>query len=106
MKAEMTLSDALRDLDQFSNNDTNTIYAKRPWSHASPAFVAEQPPDGRLPEAASAAGFSYFVEVFIAQDFLRDWSGSFEAFCDRIIYYLSLIHISEPTRLLSISYAV
>ena len=79
-KADMTLSEALRDLEAFSDKDTNTIYAQRPWSAASPAFVAEQPPHGRLPESASAGGFSYFLEVFIARDFLRDWPGSFDAF--------------------------
>jgi hypothetical protein len=53
----MTLSDALRDLESFFGRDMNTIYAQRPWSAASLAYVAEQPPDGRLPESALTAGF-------------------------------------------------
>jgi len=68
----MILSDVLRDLDRFSEKDTNTIYAQHPWTPTSLAIVAEQPPDGRLPDLALKAGFSYFLEVFIAQDFLHD----------------------------------
>ena len=83
----MTLADILRQLDQFSISDTATIYAQRPWSPDALAFVSEQPVDGKLPESAASDGFSYFLEVFIAQDFLAEWPDSFDAFCSRIIRY-------------------
>ena len=87
----MTLSDATRDLERLPGE--HTIYAQRPWSPASPAIVAEEPTDGALPETASASGLAYFLEVFIAQDFLSDWAASLpaapshDARCERLIHY-------------------
>ena len=87
----MTLSDATRDLEQLPSE--HTIYARRPWSPASPALVAQEPADGALPDAASASGLAYFLEVFIAQDFLNDWAASLstapshDARCERLIHY-------------------
>lgn len=71
----MTLSDTFRDLERLPSE--HMIYALRPWSLTSPAIVAEEPAEGGSPEAASAAGLAYFLEVFIAQDFFRDWPDSY-----------------------------
>ena len=85
----MTLADALRYVQrlQLSDEQTETIYAQRPWTAASAAFVVKQPTDGRLPEEAPAGGFIYFLEASIAQEFFGDWRSSFEEGCDRLIQY-------------------
>ena len=87
----MTLSDATRDLDKFPRE--HTIYALRPWEPGSAAIVAQEPSDGPLPEAVSASGLAYFLEVSIAREFLDGWIGSLptapshEERCERLIHY-------------------
>lgn len=89
----MTLSDAFRDLERLPSE--HTIYALGPWTLASPALVAQEPPEGGLPDAASAAGLSYFLEVFIAQDFFRDWPDSFSTGAAHTACSTRLIHYAE-----------
>jgi hypothetical protein len=93
--------DRLDDLDE--TNDLLTIYAVEPWRPESEAVVADQPEDGNTSvtfKAASGADASYFLEVFVAKEFLRDWraggyrpslpenrSSSLEEDCERLILY-------------------
>jgi len=44
-----------------------------PWTCDSEAIVAHEPEEGGLPPEAEAVGAVYFLEVFIARDFLEDW---------------------------------
>lgn len=89
----MTLSDAFRELEHLPSE--HTIYALRPWTLASPAVVAQEPPEEGLPDTASAAGLSYFLEVFIAQDFFRDWPDSFSSEAAHAACSKRLIHYAE-----------
>jgi hypothetical protein len=56
-------------------------------------MVAREPPDGDLPLDAQAMGATYFIEVFIAADFLEDWIASerrpisARERCERLIEY-------------------
>ena len=87
----MTLADAthhLLDLDP-----AHTIYAARPWSPASVAFVAFEPDEGGVPSDAQTRGCEYFLEVSIAAEFLDGWRTALgreptlvEA-CTRLIQY-------------------
>lgn len=52
-----------------------TIYAKEPWSCESEAELAREPDAGGLPPEAAAIGATYFIEVFIANEFLKGWRG-------------------------------
>ena len=47
-----------------------TIYVGGPWSSESPAIVEVEPSSGGLPAAATKAGLKYFLEVFVAREFL------------------------------------
>mgnify|MGYP007068836571 CR=1 FL=1 len=50
--------------------------------------------------------YSGLVDLFVLDEQDRDLAPKVEALGMRTLVTLSLIHISEPTRLLSISYAV
>jgi hypothetical protein len=73
----MTLLEAIRDLD--SSDEGSTIYAAEPWSADSLAVVAPEPDTGGLPAEAQKPGLKYFLEVFVARDFLEGWVGSLNA---------------------------
>ena len=70
-----------------------TIYAVEPWTGKSRAVVAMEPEEGGLPEEAVSAGAAYFLEVFLALDFLDDWRASLDhepsdgESCERLIQY-------------------
>ena len=65
----MRLIEAINEMDSF--DDTHTIYASSPFNADSDAFIAREPEAGGLP--CHANGFTYFLEVVIAREFLTDW---------------------------------
>ena len=87
----MTLANLLASLDSLDAEDT--IYAAEPWNKGSMALVAHEPETGGLPEEAQTQGMKYFLEVFVARDFLEDWKPSLgkepsrDEVCDRLIQY-------------------
>lgn len=87
----MTLLEITEKLDEMDREQT--IYAAEPWSPYSAAVVAEEPQRGGVPTVASERGMSYFLEVFIARDFLDDWQAasrkkfSTQERCQRLIDY-------------------
>jgi hypothetical protein len=84
----MKLIEAIQQLANF--NRELTIYVREPWSASSEARVALE---GSVDEAKiKTEALSYFLEVFIAQDFLEDWkktqkAPSAEHCCVRLIEY-------------------
>ncbi len=70
-----------------------TIYARKPWTCDSDSLVAHEPREGGLPQDALRAEMSYFIEVFIAKDFIAGWIASQaatpadEEICARLIRY-------------------
>ena len=86
-----SLIEVLNNLEAYDSE--HTIYASEPWTQASIAIVSEEPDSGRLPTEASDLGLEYFLEVFIASDFLEDWMAdrhadpSAEQKCERLIAY-------------------
>jgi len=87
----MTLIEIVQDLQTLDGE--STIYAAAPWSENSTAIVAPEPQAGGLPLEAANLGLRYFVEVFIARDFLEDWSKglgkvpTLQEKCARLISY-------------------
>lgn len=87
----MTLADILSSLDSF--DPEGTIYATEPWTRDSAAIVAREPETGALPDEAEALGMKYFLEVFVARDFVADWKSALrreptpQQTCDRLIRY-------------------
>jgi hypothetical protein len=70
-----------------------TIYAVKPWTCESTAVVAPEPDDGGVPSEAQRNGAVYFIEVFIATEFLEGWlesegrKASAREQCERLIQY-------------------
>ena len=85
----MTLLDAVQLLETLDGE--STIYALHPWHPTSEVQLAVE---GSEEEAqAKAAGLRYFIEVFIAQEFLEDWRASMKKLptdaqcCERLVEY-------------------
>jgi hypothetical protein len=75
-------------------DDAETIYAKEPWSEDCEATTAPEGESGGLvPHDLEMSGFKYFLEVFIAQEFVDDWRQSTgrmpsdREVCARLIQY-------------------
>lgn len=90
----MTLSDLIDRLDSF--DEEKTIYAKQPWhpdAIAIVAIVADEPDEGDIPDEASKVGAEYFLEIFLASEFLEGWTShldkapTVEEKCLRLIKY-------------------
>jgi hypothetical protein len=73
----MKLIDAISQLNSFDQE--STIYASRPWAENSTAIVAREPESGNLPLEAERLGLSYFLEVFVAREFIEDWTANLNA---------------------------
>lgn len=89
----MKLNELIDRLDSLDSE--STIYAAKPWKHESEVWFGVEPEEGGLPEETKVLGLDYFLEVFIAQEFMEDWTTSLgrqpslEEKCDRIIDYAS-----------------
>jgi RHS repeat-associated protein len=75
--AMMKLIEAIRSLDAL--DEESTMYAAEPWTENSEAIVAREPESGGLPADAEKLGPKYFLEVFIARDFLEGWMSNLDA---------------------------
>src|SRR4051794_40195554 len=86
-----TLIDVVRNLESLDGDAT--IYVAEPWTAQSSSIVETEPTTGGLPIEASNHGLQYFLEVFIARDFLDDWASGLEQTpsdlqrCERLIRY-------------------
>jgi len=87
----MTLLEAIgsfKSLDQES-----TIYAVKPWTPSSEVVLELEPEEGELPPGTIPAGFDYFLEVFIVEEFLDGWASNWPSEpslyekCERLIQY-------------------
>lgn len=83
----MTLLEVIRTLDSF--DEESTIYASEPWTEKSKSVVVAELESDGLQER----GVKYFLEVFIARQFLEEWVGNFgveptiQEKCARLIQY-------------------
>ena len=87
----MQLSEVVSRLASWDQE--STIYAAEPWTSESAAIIAAEPVSGEVPEPAGQAGFEYFLEVFLAREFLEGWESTLgrtptdEERCERLIRY-------------------
>ena len=71
----------------------STIYAAMPWTQESEAIVAREPESTGVRVEAERLGMKYFLEVFVARDFIEDWRRGIEVpptlsqMCARLIEY-------------------
>lgn len=90
-RSVFTLLDVVSQSDRF--DDELTIYARKPWTRDAAAILEMEPEQGGLPARAAAGGFTYFIEIFVAAEFLGDRSRSLptrlseQELCDRLIQY-------------------
>jgi hypothetical protein len=76
-----------------SLDEDATIYAAEPWTGASRSLVDHEPDSGGLPAEAVRLGLSYFLEVFVAREFLDGWERNLsqeptdQEKCDRLVQY-------------------
>ena len=87
----MKLIEVVGALASFDNE--NTIYASQPWTADSEAVVESSPESNMPPTFVEQSKMKYFLEVFIARDFLDDWATNLEKAptleqkCARLIQY-------------------
>ncbi|HEY0990355.1 MAG TPA: hypothetical protein VGD80_25055 [Kofleriaceae bacterium] len=81
-------------VSNLSSQDSELmIYATKPWTGDSLAVVAREPDDGGVPPEAAFLGAEYFIEVFVAEEFLQDWIATSPEprsdvdRCERLIQY-------------------
>ncbi len=51
-----------------------TIYTKKPWNVNSNCEVALVPDDGSYPQDIKINDLEYFIEIFIAKEFIDGWA--------------------------------
>jgi hypothetical protein len=80
--------------DDIGEDEYATIYVARPWSPEADAIVVSPAPTATGPVEQDGRTFDYFLEGFLAQEFLEDLvaSGEFEGasekqLCERLIGY-------------------
>jgi len=87
----MKLIEAVQQLATFDGD--LTIYARHPWTLASDTRLAIEGSDEE--KKTKTEGLRYFLEVFIAREFLIDWTGTQlkpptdAQSCSRLIEYAS-----------------
>ena len=73
----MKLIELVRDLAAL--DERSTMYASQPWSESSEAIAAYEPEEGGMPGEAEQANSKYFLEVFVARDFIEGWIANLDA---------------------------
>ncbi|WP_315728978.1 MULTISPECIES: hypothetical protein [unclassified Bradyrhizobium] len=84
----MRLSDAISSLSNLDDNAV--IFARKPWTRQSDAYVAPLDHDFRVPETIKKLGLDYFLEVNIAKEVLEVFGERMptaDQVCDLILFY-------------------
>jgi hypothetical protein len=85
----MKLRELLRGRRDWSEDET--IYVVQPWSGDAEALLTSETPDTTGAIVNDGRSFAYFLEGFIARDFLDDLDTPDddvgEAACERLILY-------------------
>jgi len=74
--------------------DDETLFVARPWQPHSQAMIVTPSPHSTAPIDRGGVRFEYFLETFLARDFLEDFAVTAEgrnatqsALCERLISY-------------------
>jgi len=84
----MLLRDILHNI--LCIDEDSVIFAKRPWTLDSEAEIGKFDPGSRIPTSFTDRGFAYFLEVYLAKEFLEDLGNTLSAEEERLarlIYY-------------------
>ena len=88
MGVGMKLRELLRGRRDWSDEDT--IYVVEPWGGDADALLSNATPDTTGPVIQDGQSYAYFLEGFIARDFLDDLDAPDdvdEAACERLVRY-------------------
>lgn len=88
MRVGMKLRELLRDRRDWS--DEGTIYVVEPWGGDADALLSNATPDTTGSIIQDGQSYAYFLEGFIARDFLDDLEAPDdvdEAACERLVRY-------------------
>ena len=91
MGTTMTLLQIVEGLDSLDK--ASTIYAAEPWVENAKTMVLPEPETEGLHLEAKKLELKYFLEVFIAQDFIKEWAENLDVAptslqkCLRLIQY-------------------
>lgn len=88
MGVGMKLRELLRGRRNWSDEDT--IYVVEPWGGDADALLSIATPDTTSPIIENGQSYAYFLEGFIARDFLDDLAAPDDvddAACERLIRY-------------------
>jgi hypothetical protein len=78
----MTLADIVNQLNGAARDQI--ICVRRPWSALAESTLAQLDENLSVPSNVKAAGFEYFLEVFLARDVLQAFSDKCAALDDKI----------------------
>ena len=82
----MRLIELLKQATEWSDDEA-TIYVAQPWSCDAEAILVSPSPDTTEPVEQHGTRYEYFLEAFIARDFVADYEAPAERQCDRLIEY-------------------
>lgn len=89
----MRLVELLEQVDGWADDNT-TIYVAKPWSCDAQAILISPAPDGTEAVTRDGQMHDYFMETFLARDFLEDFDASQEGGsatrkqrCERLVRY-------------------
>jgi hypothetical protein len=91
MPSTIKLIDIVRLIER--QDGATTICVTEPWTPESPAIAATEPGDGSIPPEAQELGARYFLETFLAKEFIERWlinlghTPPIKEVCMRLIQY-------------------
>jgi len=91
MGTEMTLLEAVALIESLDQE--GTIYAEEPWTTDSSVLVLSEADEKEVVPEAERSHLAYFIEVFLAREFIDDWAlsrsvlPSLREKCERLIAY-------------------
>ncbi len=90
---DVQLLELLGQVEQWNDEDT-TIYVAPPWSCESEAMLISPAPDTTEPVERNGRRYEYFLETFLAREFLEGYAASAEGAsaseeqrCKRLLRY-------------------
>lgn len=69
------------------SDDSATIYVERPWGRDAEAILVSLAPNKVEPIEQNGRRYEYFLEAFIARDFIDGLAGPAGHACERLIEY-------------------
>ena len=86
----MRLIELLRHVSDWNDDDT-TIYLSLPWLSEAKAILVTPAPEDTAPVVRDGISYQYFMETFIAREFVEDYAlsdaATEEEQCKRLIQY-------------------